>query len=589
MGAAAATRATGSSSPPDGDALARLRRMWPPATRCTITGLQSDAGQQLNGLSAQVHGLDDKTGRLIVQLRANDTADAWKKLKPENILWDGITFSSGLVNESGEHFKLLDDIRAAVSCAVGALHAGHDVAAAAALHGKQLESKLGEAQGRMPPDDFAVLLSFAEQARSHASQWALYHELRTKPDLKLEGPHGIVNMASTAEKSLAQQVASTMKRAYWDKAREDLARTPPDLSFVLARVEELVETMAGFLPSARRDAFKGRVVDMSILHQQVANNAFDRDSLLDLVQRLAAALMELESPFQSARTKEWLDEVCKRPAPDSLKGFGEEVVRCLAHLFEKCDVLQVEVHNFGLEAIRATRLRDMERDVCTRMVKLRLLSMEVTGPWLATSDHGGNVEVAVIQGVARLATENGALPHERCPELLRLDIQRLHEVQSGLQCVALLGLVAILAAGFLPAGSPPEDVGKVFRAVAQETEKPRPQLDRICEVLEQGIADLRSAQQEPPMDLGRFDESLGALRKCLHEDVPAFRLLHDRARAAFLTALGPPKREVLANCLGESPWCLRFAAHHLSSVVEGTWTFLGEHLRVYGAVYRTLL
>jgi len=49
------------------------------------------------------------------------------------------------------------------------------------------------------------------------------------------------------------------------------------LSFILARVEELVDTMASFLPTARRDAFKGRVVDMPMLHQQVANNAFDRD------------------------------------------------------------------------------------------------------------------------------------------------------------------------------------------------------------------------------------------------------------------------------------------------------------------------
>jgi len=574
MGAGAAAQ---HGQPSDVVVSANLRRMWPPGSRCVVHGLQSPAGQQLNGRPAEVRGLDERTGRLMLRLDPQDEASKWKKVKPENAHWQGPTFTT-----TGEHHAVIEEIQALVRQAAGCAGA---VEAGVLSH---LQAKLHDASEKIPEEDFRLLDSFVEQSRRHASQWLTYHELRVKPDLKLEGPHGVVSTADPRAKQLAEQVAAVMKRAYWDKAREDFAKPRPDFSFMLVRTDELVETMASFLPVARRAAFKERAVDWSMLRMQVDNNAFDYKSLIDLARRLGSALMELESPFQSACTKKWLDKLEAKPVPDDA-GFLGETVDCLAYLFEKVDVLRVDLENFGLQYVRATQLQDLERDVFSRMVNIGLLSVDVTRSWLAATEHGGNVEVAVIRGMASLLTLKTALPQAKCPEPLRCDLQSLQGFQSGLQGVVLLAMVAIVTGNFLPGGVSVDKVGALFRSVAEEMEKPTPQLSQISEIVEQGVVGLRHEHGAVPVDCQEMDKALRTLRTCLGEDVPAFSLLHDRACKAFVAALGPPKKHPPDGCLGESPWSLRYAVEHLRRLVDNVWTFLGEHLRVYKPVYSGVL
>lgn len=567
MGAAAGMPSTGTT--PDEDTLARMRRMWPPGSKCKIHSLKSAAGQHLNGLEAEVREVDEATGRLILRLQPGDELSKWKKVKPENVYWEGVTFTC-----EGEHSGLIEEVRALVCQAAGCPQAIE------ATLITELQQKLREAGTKLSPEVFATLQSFAEQARSHSCQWLMYHELRVKPDIKFD-QHGQLGMAVTKETDTKEQVASSIKRSYWDVARAELAKPEPDFSFLLSRVGELVETMSGFLPVARRAVFKERAVDMSMLRMQVDNKAFDHTSLMELVHRLGAALMELESPYQSARTQEWLDELDTHQTAD--------VVSCLAHLFEKCDILRMEVENVGLQQVKATKLRELENDIFTRMTQHDILSLEVTKSWLAASEHGGNVEIAVIKSMAKLLVDKDAIRAERCPEPLRCDLQCLQDFQSGLQGVALLGLVAIVASPFFPASTVVDDAKALFDGVAAETEKSCPQLDAICKAVEDGLADLRHSKGEAPVDFKKLDAALQTLRNCLGEDVPAFRLLHDRACGALVTALGPPRQLVLPASLGHTPWSLRYAADHLNLLVEKVWAFLGEHLRVYRPVYSKVL
>eukprot|EP00929_Paragymnodinium_shiwhaense_P093971 TRINITY_DN54328_c0_g1_i1.p1 TRINITY_DN54328_c0_g1~~TRINITY_DN54328_c0_g1_i1.p1 ORF type:complete len:484 (+),score=58.65 TRINITY_DN54328_c0_g1_i1:149-1453(+) len=425
-----------------------------------------------------------------------------------------------------------------------------------------------------------------EHARSYASQWLMYHTLRVDPSVQFD-EHGHLGVSGSKEEQLKHQVASVMKRTYWDTVREELAKPEPDFSFLLSRVDELVDTMSGFLPQPRRDAFKEKTVDMPLLRTQVLNRAFDYASLLELVKRLCAALMELESPFQSARTQEWLDDLLAKPAPDDT-GFRNDVVTSLAHLFQKCDVLRMDIENFGLQQVRATKLQGLERTVFADMVRLKILTLDVTRAWTSASEHNGNIEVAVIKGMAWMLTEKQALPIDKCPEPLRCDLNALHDFQSRLQGVALLGLVAIMCTPFFPTNIDILEASEVFVAVRKQVET-KPKLHLICKALEESVADLRHKKGEAPVDLERFDAALGTLRTCLGEDAPAFRLLHDRACKAFVAGLGPPKQHSLPTSLGDSPWSLRFAVDNLNLLLDDVWTFLGDHLRVYRPMYSEAL
>ena len=53
-----------------------------------VTGLTSEAGQELNGRVGIVKGSDKKSGRIIVCFDASDPPEQWKKLRPENLRLD---------------------------------------------------------------------------------------------------------------------------------------------------------------------------------------------------------------------------------------------------------------------------------------------------------------------------------------------------------------------------------------------------------------------------------------------------------------------------------------------------------------------
>ena len=58
---------------------------WTAGRVCVIHGLQSAAGQRLNGRIAEVRGSDEATGRLQLSLHPEDPPANWKLVKPENV------------------------------------------------------------------------------------------------------------------------------------------------------------------------------------------------------------------------------------------------------------------------------------------------------------------------------------------------------------------------------------------------------------------------------------------------------------------------------------------------------------------------
>lgn len=448
----------------------------------------------------------------------------------------------------------------------------------------ELQSKLEEAQATLPQEEVVEIEKFAAELRSCSSLWLFHHQLRVKPDLAWQGPHGVSNAASATEQALAEQIAATMKRAYWDKAREDLAQQPPNFGFLLGRVDELLDTIAGFVPEPRRKALKEQTLDADLLQSQVENGAFDRESLIVVLQRISHTLMQLESPFQSERTAEWLAALEKKEPPTDITTFHNEIVDGLAYLFEKCDTLRTEAANFRLRMTQVKERQGLERKYFVEMLKSGAISMEASSNWLKESGSD-NVEIAIVKSFSRLLQQKRAIPMELCPEPMRCDLQRLQDFQSGLQGVALLALVAALTAPLLPQGAPANEVAEIFHAVREEVERPQPSMKCIQDAIHDKLVVLRRQCGAADLEDVQITNALESLKKCLGEDVPAFRLLHDRTLSAFDAALGPPKREVPEHALGEKPWTMQFAVERLNALIGDAWSFIGDHVKVYKPLY----
>jgi hypothetical protein len=457
---------------------------------------------------------------------------------------------------------------------------------AAAL--KAFQEKLLEAQGTLTAEQMADLEKFAEELQNSSSLWLYYHQLRMRPDLAYQGPHGISNAASSTERSLADQIATTMKRAYWDSVKEGLNTPPPELTFLLERVAELLDTMAGFLPESRREAFKRQTLDFDLLKSQVDNNAFDYASLIQVLRQLSQGLMTLESQFQSEKTAEWLTSLEQRQPPEDFKSFNVLIVDSVAYLFEKCDIMRTEITNYQIKQTKVKERQNHERYHFVQMLKSGAISLDVASTWLRESNNE-NVEIAFIHAFIRLCQTKNALAMDDCPEPLRCDLQRLQDFQSGFQGVALLGLVVLLTTPLLPKDASADDVGKFVETAWSEAAKDQPRMQLIKDTIHDQIVVLRRQYGAPDLEHEQITKALESLERCLGEDVPAFRLLHDRTLSAVQASLGPPKREIPQGALGDKPWPMRFVVDKLNRLVNDIWSFAGDHLEVYKPFYAEAL
>jgi len=457
---------------------------------------------------------------------------------------------------------------------------------AAAL--EAFQKKLREAQGTLTAEQMAEIEKFAEELQNSSSLWLFHHQLRMRPDLMYEGPHGISNAASATEKSLAEQIATTMKRAYWDSVKEGLNVPPPDLKFVLERVAELLDTMASFIPQSQREAFKKKTLDFELLQRQLENNAFDHASLLQVLKQLSQGLMSLESAFQSEKTAEWLAGIEQQSPPEDFKSFNALIVNSVAYLFEKCDIMRTEIANFQIQRTKVKERQNLERYHFVQMLQSGAITLHVSSAWLRESNNE-NVEIAFVHAFIKLCQKKEAITMDDCPEPLRCDLQRLQDFQSRLQGVALLGLAVLLTSKLLPQDASVDDVGKFFEAIWLEAEKDQPKMQLIKDAIHDQIVVLRRQYGAPDLEHAEITKALENFEKCLGEDVPAFRLLHDRTLGAFQAALGPPKREIPQGALGDKPWPMKFAVERLNRVVNEIWSFAGEHLEVYKPFYEEAL
>merc|ERR1719160_273973 len=241
-----------------------------------------------------------------------------------------------------------------------------------------------------------------------------------------------------------------------------------------------------------------------------------------------------------------------------------------------------------MQQTKAKERQNQERYHFVQMLKSGAIGLDVSQSWLLESNED-NIEIAFIHAFVRLLRNRSAITMDECPEPLRCDLQRLQDFQSGLQGVALLGLAVLLTTPLLPKDASTDDVSKFFETIWLETQKVQPSMQRIKDTIHDQIVVLRRQNGVPDLEHAEITKALGSLEKCLGEDVPAFRLLHDRTLDAFQAALGPPKREIPQTALGEKPLYMKFAVEKLNALANDMWSFAGDHLDVYKAFYKEAL
>ncbi|KAF4664815.1 Apoptosis-inducing factor 2 [Perkinsus olseni] len=263
------------------------------------------------------------------------------------------------------------------------------------------------------------------------SEWLFYHTLRTCPELTWSGVSGYMNQAFTddKEKEMADRIAKTFKRAFWDLHREDLQKRPPDYSFVFARLAELRSRMCSFLPQARQAEFASRL-DLELLKQQIEHQAFDRETFVQVLKVVVDMLYRLESPASHKKTVEWYDnEIVKKPslneyasAEDAVKAFHEEIVNSLSFLFEQCDVLEAELQSYRTTQVSMKERRQLEFEHFMRMIDVGVVDLSASKRMF----RNGLLKLGEdADGIVDASLQSEALMHQLAGRLLLLELAEL--------------------------------------------------------------------------------------------------------------------------------------------------------------------
>ncbi|EJD76432.1 hypothetical protein LOAG_16612 [Loa loa] len=252
---------------------------------------------------------------------------------------------------------------------------------------------------------------------------ALVHEIAVNPEFVIER-----NSANLVE----QVVEDCMKKAYWDKLREDLTRVPPDYSYALVLLDDIKKMILGLLTRqhVRLRSEIECMLDIDLLRQQAENKCLDVrqlfESIIELLSRLCAP----------ARDKMVNDLRKKTDNVDMLRGLCEllDLMKLdMANFFVQVNRSVVEKHSAEYERTQFTKLldRNPELELSTMEWLCRHISMTSTdGPSAKKSfEDLNNSEVSDIISNAYMELLEWDFQYTY-PETLKIDRSRLEAMAA---------------------------------------------------------------------------------------------------------------------------------------------------------------
>ncbi|VIO93537.1 T-complex protein 11 containing protein [Brugia malayi] len=252
---------------------------------------------------------------------------------------------------------------------------------------------------------------------------ALVHEIAVNPEFVIEK-----NPANQIE----QMVEDCMKKAYWDKLREDLTRIPPDYSCALTLLDDIKKMMLDLLTQhhVRLRSEIECILDTDLLKQQAENKCLDVrqlfESIVELLSRLCAP----------ARDKMVNDLREKTDNVDMLRGVCEllDLMKLdMANFFVQINRSAVEKHSAEYERKQFMKLLDKspELELSTMKWLYRHISMNSTDAPSAKKSFEdlNNSEVNGIVSSAYMELLEWDCQNAY-PETLKIDRLRLESIAT---------------------------------------------------------------------------------------------------------------------------------------------------------------
>ncbi|NDD93077.1 hypothetical protein EBZ37_13470, partial [bacterium] len=291
---------------------------------------------------------------------------------------------------------------------------------------RRLQASMAELRGRFGEEAASEVLGLSQTLNVRYLEWQKARSIRKSlayPDI-----------AATSA------VASTIKRAYWDKHKEDMERR--DFSFVYERVKEFVQVVKGYIPLSRHQQIDA-MIDFPLLKQQIDHSAVDWSTLLDIIGRMVAMLGLIESPASHEATlhmfrllnegKDLKDFTAvsprSSPRPFATTPFTDRTVDALEFLFAQLDVLQRELFQFKRAACCSAEREAFEK--LADLTDLKQMRLFATQSAMNTKE----LLISIIANVDQTTAH----------ECMQLDNSEFFKLRNSFACLERLAVLLVAA------------------------------------------------------------------------------------------------------------------------------------------------
>ncbi|VDO40469.1 unnamed protein product [Onchocerca flexuosa] len=178
---------------------------------------------------------------------------------------------------------------------------------------------------------------------------ALVHEIALNPEFVIQK-----NSADLVQ----QTVEDCMKKAYWDKLREELARVPPDYSYALILLDDIKKMILNLLTEqhVRLRSEVECMLDIDLLKQQAENKCLDVrqlfENIVELLSRLCAPARD--KLVNDLREKvDNVDMLRQVYFIEVLQQYLFEIKNVMIGICELLDLMKLDMANFFMQVNRS--------------------------------------------------------------------------------------------------------------------------------------------------------------------------------------------------------------------------------------------
>jgi len=144
-----------------------------------------------------------------------------------------------------------------------------------------------------------------------------------------------------------KQISKTVKKAYWDKFKEDL--DSGDFSLVISLLKDIREMIFSLISNRQdlQEQFKNKL-DYELIEQMINHNAMKVEDIYNIAIALIDYLKMLQAPIDDRDTEEWCNSITELFYKETIT-YGEILPAFFCGIFDRLEKIKERLINFYKE------------------------------------------------------------------------------------------------------------------------------------------------------------------------------------------------------------------------------------------------